>query len=158
MRQRHAHGALRRIGDRHRVVEEDHDAVAGEALERAFVLHDQRGRSRRGTSPSTAITSSGSAVLGEGGEAAQVEEDDRDLAAVALQRIVGAAGDDQLGELRREEALQPADPLELAHAVGDALLERSVELGELALLAQHLVVERLDAQQRAHPRQQLGSG
>jgi hypothetical protein len=93
--------------------------------------------------------------LGEGGEAAQVEEHDRDLAAMALQRILGAAGDDQLGELRREEALQPADPLELAHAVGHALLEAPVQLGELALLAQHLLVERLDAQQRAHPRQQL---
>ena len=45
---RHARGARRRIGDRHRVVEEDHDAVAGEALERAFVLEDERGRSRRG--------------------------------------------------------------------------------------------------------------
>ena len=93
--------------------------------------------------------------LGERGEAAQVEEDDRDLAPVALQRIVGAAGDDQLGELRREEALQPAHLLELANAVGDALLERAVQLGELALLAQQLVVERLDAQQRAHAREQL---
>ena len=36
-------------GDRHRVVEEDHDAVAGEVLERALVRHDQRARSRRGT-------------------------------------------------------------------------------------------------------------
>ena len=94
--------------------------------------------------------------LGERGEAAQVEEDDGDLAPVALQRIVGAAGDDQLGELRREEALQPAHLLELADAVVDALLERAVELGELAALAQQLVVERLDAQQRAHPREQLG--
>ena len=41
-------------------------------------------------------------------------------------------------------------------AVGHALLERAIQLGELALLAQHLVVQRLDAQQRAHPRQQLG--
>ena len=94
--------------------------------------------------------------LGERGEAAQVEEDDGDLAPVALQRIVGAAGDDQLGELGREEALQPAHVLELADAVGDALLERPVELGELAALAQQLVVERLDAQQRAHAREQLG--
>ena len=41
-------------------------------------------------------------------------------------------------------------------AVGDALLERAVELGELAALPQQLVVERLDAQQRAHAREQLG--
>ena len=80
--------------------------------------------------------------LGERGEAAQVEEDDGDLAPVALQRILGAAGDDEVGELRREEALQPADPLELRHAVGHALLERAVQLGELAALLQHLVVQR----------------
>ena len=70
--------------------------------------------------------------LGERGEAAQVEEDDDDLAPVALQRVLGAAGDDQLGELRREEALQPADPLELRDPLGDALLERAVQLRELA--------------------------
>ena len=71
--------------------------------------------------------------LGERGEAAQVEEDDGDLAPVALERVLGAAGDDQLGELRREEALQPADLLELRDAVLDALLERAVQLGELAV-------------------------
>ena len=94
--------------------------------------------------------------LGEGRETAQVEEDDGDLAAMALQRIGGAAGDDQLGELRREEALQAADLGQLVDAIGDALLERAVELGELGLLRPQLVVERLDAQQRAHARQQLG--
>ena len=52
--------------------------------------------------------------LGERGEAAQVEEHDGDFAAVALQRILGAAADDQLGQLRREEAPQAADALELA--------------------------------------------
>ena len=106
-------------------------------------------------SPSTRHHVLGLGVLGERREAAQVEEDDRDLAPMALERVLGAAGDDQLGELRREEALQPADLLELADAVRDALLERAVQLGELALLAHQLVVERLDAQQRAHPREQL---
>ena len=108
-------------------------------------------------SPSTRHHVLGIGGLGERGEAAQVEEDDGDLAPVALQRIVGAAGDDQLGELRREEALQPADLLELrerrrrraARACGSARRARS-------LLAQQLVVQRLDAQQRAHARQQLG--
>ena len=46
--------------------------------------------------------------LGEGGEAAQVEEDDGDLAAVASASGSSAPPvHDQLGELRREEALQP---------------------------------------------------
>jgi len=43
--------------------------------------------------------------LGERGEAAQVEEDDDDLAPVALERIVGAPVDDRLGERRRKERL-----------------------------------------------------
>ena len=94
--------------------------------------------------------------LGERGEAAQVEEDDGDLAPVALERIIGAAGDDQLGELGREEALEAADARQLVDAFRDALLERAIELGERAFLRTQLVVERLDAQQRAHPRQQLG--
>ena len=52
--------------------------------------------------------------LGEGGEAAQVAEDDRDLAPMASRSGSSApAGDDQLGELRREEALEAAEPLEL---------------------------------------------
>src|SRR5205807_1633861 len=53
--------------------------------------------------------------LGEGGEATQVEEHDDDLAPVALERIVGAAVDDRLGERGREEALEPREPLELRH-------------------------------------------
>ena len=120
----------RRVGHRHRIVEEDHDAVAGEALEGALVVEDQPAH-RGVVFAEHAHHLLGIGGLGERGEAAQVEEDDGDLAPVALQRIVGAAGDDQLGELRREEALQPADPLELRDAVGDALLERAVQLGEL---------------------------
>src|SRR5262245_16294302 len=37
----HAQGALRRVGNRERVVEEDHHAVAREALEGPLVLEDQ---------------------------------------------------------------------------------------------------------------------
>ena len=49
--------------------------------------------------------------LGERGEAAEIQEHDGDLAPVAAQRILGAARNDQLRELRREEALEPADAL-----------------------------------------------
>ena len=93
--------------------------------------------------------------LGEGGEAAQVEEHDGDLAAVALQRILGAAGDDQLGELRREEALEPRQPLELGDLLAHALLQRRVPVGELAAWSAPCRAA-LDAQQRAHAREQLG--
>jgi hypothetical protein len=51
---------------------------------------------------------------------------------VGAERVVGAAGHDQLGELGREEALQPPEPLELSDLILDAALEGLVPLGELA--------------------------
>ena len=66
--------------------------------------------------------------LGEGGEAPQVAEHDRDVAAVAAEGVVGAAAEDGLGELWREEAAELADALELGDLLGDALLERRVPL------------------------------
>src|SRR4029077_20613763 len=41
-RDRHLYRALSRVGTRHRIVEEDHDPVARELVERALVLADQR--------------------------------------------------------------------------------------------------------------------
>src|SRR5262249_61142375 len=81
-------------------------------------------------------------------EPAEVEEDDDDLTAVALERIVGTTADDGLREGGREEALETREPLELHHLVLHAVLERPVELREL-------VVKALDAQQRPHARQDL---
>ena len=49
---------------------------------------------------------------------------------MALERIVGAAVDDRLGELGREEALEPPQPLQLADLVLDALLEGLMKLQE----------------------------
>jgi hypothetical protein len=42
--------------------------------------------------------------LGERGEAAQVAEHHRDLAAVAREEVLAAGREDQLGDLRRQEA------------------------------------------------------
>jgi hypothetical protein len=47
---------------------------------------------------------------------------------MALQRVIGAAVDDELRELRREKAPQAADALELADLLGDSPLQRSVPL------------------------------
>jgi hypothetical protein len=60
--------------------------------------------------------------LGEGSEPAQVEEDDDDLPAVGFERVIGIAGNNQLNELRREEALEPAESLDLRDLVPDPLL------------------------------------
>src|SRR6267143_3097803 len=46
LRQRHPQRALARVGHRHRVIEENHHAVAGEALERALVSEDQLAHAR----------------------------------------------------------------------------------------------------------------
>ena len=139
----------------HRVVEEHHDAVAGETLERALVLEDQPAH-RRVVFAEHAHHFFRVGRFGERGEAAQVEEHDGDFAAVALQRIVRTAFDDGLRELGRKEALQPADPSELRHPVGDALFELRVPLRQLVALPVHLVIEVFDAQQRLHARQQFG--
>ena len=52
--------------------------------------------------------------LREGGEAPQVAVDGGDLTAVALEERLLPALDDEPRDLRREEAPEPADPLDLA--------------------------------------------
>ena len=97
-------------------------AVAGETLQRAFVLQDQFAHLSMifAKHPHDFLRLRG---FGEGGEAAQVQEDDGDFAPVGLERIFGAAGDDQLGELRREKALEAAQPLKLGHLLAYPLLQ-----------------------------------
>src|SRR5262249_38971107 len=126
----HANRALGRVRDLDRVVEEDHHAVAGEALERALVREDQ--------TPHLGVVLTqhthdlfGLGRLREGGEAVQVEEHHGHLTPMSLQGIVGAAGHNELGELRREEALETTQALELGYLVGDTALERLVPLSQL---------------------------
>ena len=45
---------------------------------------------------------------------------------MALEGIVGAAADDQLGKLGGEEAPQPADVLELSDLLGNTPFQRGV--------------------------------
>ena len=66
--------------------------------------------------------------VGERGEAAQVDEHVADLAAMQREDGVLAGGDDGIGDRRREEALQLAQPVELRDLLGDALLELGVPL------------------------------
>ena len=104
-RDRHAHCTLRGVRYLDGIVEEDHHAVAGEALERAFVLEDQL--SHLGVVLAEhAHHFLGLRGLGERRESPQIEEHHGHFPAVRLQRVVCASGNDQLGQLRREEALQ----------------------------------------------------
>ena len=85
--------------------------------------------------------------LGEGGEAAQVAEHDGDVLAVAVEQLLAARRQHQLGDLRRQEALQPGHALDLAELIGDALLEVAVHVGDL-------VVQLLQPQHGLDPRHQ----
>jgi len=96
------------------------------------------------------------ARLGEGGEAVEVAEEHGNLAPVRLQRRIVARGDDEVRELGRKEAPQPCQPLDLADLVLDARFERTVQFRQFQRLLLDAVVVLLHAQERTHPRQQLG--
>src|SRR6516165_344791 len=92
-RHRHLDGALGGVGDWHRIVEEHHDPVARELVERAFELADER--------PQSAMVFAqkiehffGLGGLGEGGVAAQIAKYDDDLAAMAFEDFFVALRDD----------------------------------------------------------------
>ena len=80
--------------------------------------------------------------VGEVRVAAQVAEEHGHLPPVAAQDGVVTGVDDRVRELRRKEALQAPQPLQLLDLVVDALLERPVQLLDLVVVA-------LDAQERA---------
>ena len=69
--------------------------------------------------------------LRKGREATQVGEHDGDLPPVALEEGMVARGHDQVGKLRREEAAQPAEPLQLVDLLLHAPLELLVERRQL---------------------------
>ena len=147
------HRALGRIRAAQRVVEQHHQAVAQKAFQRAFVLVDERAEAR------VIFAQHGHDLLGLGGlgerrEAAQVAEHDGDVAAVALEHLLVAVAEDEFGDLRREEALEPAGAFDLRQLVGDALLERLVPACEIGRLRGDLVVQLLDPQHRFHARHQ----
>jgi hypothetical protein len=51
---------------------------------------------------------------------------------MAFELLSRSRGDDQIRNLRREEAPQPTHPLDLADLVGDALFQLLIEPKELA--------------------------
>ena len=63
-----------------------------------------------------------------------------------------ARGHDQLGDLRRDEPLERAELLDLGELRRDPLLERPAPRLELGRLLLDGIVQRLDPQDRAHPR------
>src|SRR5206468_6411809 len=113
-------------------------------LERSFVLEDQLARDLVILAQHTHHLL-GFRHLGESSEAAQVEEYDGDFATMTLQRIIGAAVDDEIRELRREEAPQSAEPLELADLLGDSPFQRSIPLSHLGSQRFDRIVQAFDS-------------
>jgi hypothetical protein len=64
------------------------------------------------------------------GEATQIAEQSGDLAAMAFQLLFRSGRNDQIGDLRRQEATQPAHALDLADLVGHTLFELLIQLDD----------------------------
>jgi hypothetical protein len=104
----HLHRAFGRVGTWHRIVEEHHDPIARELIERSFELGDERPqRTMIFAQKGADFLRFGS--FGEGGVATQVAKYDDNLLAVAFEDFFVPVRDDQLSKLRREEPLQPPD-------------------------------------------------
>ena len=82
-------------------------------------------------------------ALGKAGEAAQIAEHDNDLAAMAFEDAFIALGDDQVSQLRREEAAQFAGPLDLGELRGNARFELAVPPGDFVGTRADFFFERL---------------
>ena len=142
------------VRDLDRVVEEELDTVAFEEADgRLEALHQAADRA-------VELAEDAHQLLGldrvdEVRPAAQVGEEHRDLPPVAAKDRLVAGGDDRVGELRRQEPLQPSQPLQLGDLRLHALLERPVQLGELSRLRLDRVVVALDPEQRPHAGEQL---
>jgi hypothetical protein len=88
-------------------------------------------------------------------EPPQITEQHGHISAVAVQELF-ARGQNDLGNLRRQESLEAAHAFDLGDLLRDALLERAVPVGEFARLPLHLVMKLLEAQDRSHARYQRG--
>src|SRR5689334_22413156 len=100
----HPDRLLRRIVERHRIVEEDHDRIAREAFDRALVRSDEAAHDAVVVAEHTHHFF-GIGRFAELGVAMQVDEHNGDFGAMAAQRILGLSGENQLGDLRREKTL-----------------------------------------------------
>jgi hypothetical protein len=69
---------------------------------------------------------------------------------MTLQQAIIDLADNGLGNLRREEPLEPAHPLQFVQLFGHASFQGLVPLGELLRLLLDLIMQGLDAQDRFH--------
>jgi hypothetical protein len=70
-------------------------------------------------------------TFGKTREAAQIAKECGNLSTMAFELLLAARRDDQVGDLRRQEAPQPSHLFYFAFLVGDALFELLVTRGRL---------------------------
>ena len=92
--------------------EQHHESVAQKTFQRAFVFENEFAKLRM------VIAQHGHHLfwlggLGERGKAAQVPEDDGDIASMTVEQTLVAFTENEFGDLRRKKALEPAGPLDL---------------------------------------------
>ena len=115
--------------DRERIVEPHHHSVAREVLEGAVVRDDELAHRPLVLAKQTEDLL-GFRRLGEGGEPAKVQEDDRDLPPMSIEHLRALLARDQRCDLRREEARKfPALPF-------DGLEELDVRDGDRGLVSE----------------------
>ena len=78
--------------------------------------------------------------FGKSSEAPKIEKNDGHFSPVCFERILSPSGHDQLGELGREKALEPAESVELCYLLLNALLQGLVPVCELLVQAPELLV------------------
>src|SRR5687767_7186194 len=109
----HPNGPLGVVRTGHRIIEEHHEPVTQKAFERALIREDEftercmirreNGHHLLGLHP-----------FGEGREAAQIAEDDRYLLPMTVeQSLVVSGGDNEIRDLGRQQAAQPANAPDL---------------------------------------------
>src|SRR5206468_4274544 len=131
------------------------DAVSGEAVYGAFVAGDDRAH-RRVVFAEHRLDFFRLGSVGERREPAQIGEDVAYFAAMRRQDRLLARRDDRVGDVRRKEALELTEALELGDLLIDAFFELQVPLLQRVGLASNLILQRLYPQQRAHAREELG--
>ena len=153
-RQRHPRRAFSGLGRRKRIVEENQNAIAREAIERAAVRSDDRTHGRVIVAQHV-LHFFGLGGVGKRSEAAQIDKHITNFAPVGRQNRPLASRQNRLGYRRREKPLELVHPLDLHHLLVDTLLEPDVPFLQLIGLPQHFVLQRFHAQQRSHPGKEL---
>ena len=127
---RHAHRLDAGLGARQRIVEDRHQTVTGEVLDRALEFMND------GADGCVVLAQDIHHLFrfggfGKGGKAAQVAKHDSDVAAVTVENAIVARRQDQLGDLLGQKPLQTIHTFDLRKLLRHAFLEGAIPAGEV---------------------------